>query len=242
MDRVGILYLVVISLLFSSCATLYLPNSANVPLHKEKDELQLHADVGMTGVNLQSSYSVTNHVMIALNGFLYDSKERDNDFTKNRVIETAAGYFKTFDNNILVFEGQVGYGIAFAEDKESQSSLPIHIKTNYQKLFLQPSIGVRTDYFDAAFTPRFSMLNYFNFRDIITASENRNIYPGILPYFEPIITVRGGYKFIKIQIQTGFSLALNTKHPLAVQGWPLILNFGLSSHIPFRKKTANTNL
>lgn len=77
----------------------------------------------------------------------------------------------------------------------------------FLKLFLQPSLGVTFNSFDIALSSGFSRLNftkinnsvdqnssYYSDLDMIT--RNRKSF-----LFEPAITLRGGWKFVKMQFQ-----------------------------------------
>ena len=225
------------TLLFQSCAMLYMPNMANVPLHKDQGDLMISANTGFTGYNFQSSYAINDKFFANLNAAYVNSRRDSSDFNRSSLGELGFGYYKALDQNrVVVFESSAGYGIASVNDKGLQGNFYGHLSSNYHKFYLQPSIGVTTDFFDGALTARLTALKYFNYQDFVNPSESKDYYPGMTAYLEPIATLRAGYKYVKLQIQVGFSFALNKEHPLALQGFPVIANIGLSGHIPTLKK------
>jgi hypothetical protein len=216
---------------------LYMPNMANVPLHNEKGDLMISANTGFTGYNFQGSYAINEMFFANLNA-AYTNMHRDSiNFNRSSLGELGFGYYKILDKNrVVVFESSAGYGLASVSDKGLQGNFYGHLSSNYHKFYLQPSIGATTDYFDGALTARLTALKYFNYQDFLNPSESKDYYPGVCAYLEPIATLRAGYKYLKLQIQVGFSLSLNNNHPLALQGFPIIANVGLSGHIPTQKK------
>ena len=223
--------------LLQSCAMLYMPNMANVPLHHDKGDLMFSANTGFTGYNFQGSYAINEMFFANLNAAYANMRRDSSDFNRSSLGELGFGYYKVLDKKrVVVFESSAGYGLASVNDKGIQGNFFGHLSSNYHKFYLQPSIGASTDYFDGALTARLCALKYFNYQDFINPSESRDYYPGITAYLEPIATLRAGYKYVKLQIQVGFSISLNNKHPLALQGFPVIANIGLSGHIPTQKK------
>src|SRR5690606_38397172 len=89
---------------------------------------------------------------------------------------------------------------------------------NGLRWFVQPGIGYNTPYFEAAFTPRLSFVSFYNY----SASgytpqeiEQEHLDPNTIEnttwvFVEPAITLRGGYKWIKLQAQYGVTLKANS--------------------------------
>jgi hypothetical protein len=226
-----------LSLLLQSCAMLYLPNMANVPLLIEQGNLMISANTGFTGYNFQGSYAINNMFFAYLNGAYAFDRGDSSFFNRSSLGEFGFGYYKVLDpKKTVVFESSAGYGYASVDDKGLQGNFYGHISSNYHKFYIQPSIGASTDYFEAALTTRFTTLKYFNFKDFVNPIQSKDYYPGVCAYIEPIATLRAGYKYVKLQIQVGFSLSIKNKHPLALQGFPVLANIGLSGHIPTQKK------
>src|SRR5688500_10546599 len=79
---------------FSSCSTtLYVANTVNAPLLKEKGEIKLNIDQN----NIQAAVAVSDHLGIMANGF-YRSYEGGNNYEhKGGLGEIGVGYFKTLN-------------------------------------------------------------------------------------------------------------------------------------------------
>ena len=80
------------------------------------------------------------------------------------------------------------------------------------RFFFQPGIGVHSPWFDAAFNLRISSVKYLGFdpkgrsndylmeHNLLNANGKR-IDDGSYTFPEPSFTIRGGYKFAKVQLQ-----------------------------------------
>ena len=217
-------FIVVITALTSCKPNAYLPNTIHTPLLKEKGEIR--ATVNFS--NVQLAYAVTDKIGIMANGqFSTLSQTTTNvtstgdlieeDITKQTLGEIGVGYFKPIGTN-GVFEvyGGGGYGNV---NINSSSTFPGSVG-NYQrtlttlatKFFLQPSIGLTNEIFDLAFTPRLTGMMYDNRTldgypidelDIVKILEDDglNTLTGLHMFFEPGVTFRVGYKWIKFQTQ-----------------------------------------
>ena len=232
-----ITFLSLFPFLFQSCAMLYMPNIANVPLHQDKGDLIFSANTGFTGYNFHGSYAISDKFFANANAAYANMRRDSSDYNRSSLGELGFGYYKVLDKKrVVVFESSAGYGLASVNDKGLQGNFYGHLSSNYHKFYLQPSIGASTDYFDGALTARITALKYFNYEDFVNPGESIAYYPGMTAYVEPIATLRAGYKYVKLQIQVGCSISLNNRHPLALQGFPVIANIGLSGHIPTQKK------
>lgn len=206
---------------------------ANVPLHKEAGDMHATVGTGFMGPNFQASYAAINHVFVNANGSYFSNDDNTGDgFNRHRIGELALGYYRVLDDNrTTVFEISGGYGLAFVEDKGHREPYSDHLKTNYHKFYIQPSIGTATDFFEGALTLRMVALKYTNFRNLTFPDQDRNIYPGMCNYIEPLITARVGYKYLKFTVQTGMSISLSPDHDLSLQGFPFIFNLGISGRL-----------
>lgn len=215
MKKSALLLMVVILVGFSSCSpVLYSTVGQNVPLLKEKGEVSMGAGLAVTndgsGVSVQLSGAVSNHV--ALLGSYYslssESEDTDNWSGKGSYGEFAAGTFGPLNaKGNLVYEifGGVGWGKI---DNERNLSVA---NVKYFKPFVQPSFGFTSPWFEAAFTPRIGVVSYtdhtFKWDDPIEASYWENAFETnkTTLVFEPGITFRSGYKGIKLQMQYSYT-------------------------------------
>jgi hypothetical protein len=196
----------------------YAPNAHNVPLFEEKNEFRLAGSGSngdeFSGLEAQAAYSVTDH--FALMGNFMSAKGEENNNPSHgdgHYIEGGAGYFTKLDKKI-VFEVYGGFGGGRARNYYSEGG---NSNMNFLKGFVQPAVGFTSPYFDAAVSMRLGLLNYNrnNIGSVGPMSEEdardlNYIHSNPTSFlWEPAITVRGGWKYIKLQTQLGFSQNLS---------------------------------
>jgi hypothetical protein len=208
-----------LALLLNGCAHYYyIPNTQNVPLFKEKNEARILAALSggghVSATEAQLAWSFTKNLALMAN-FLTAKGETDseNSWAKGNSLEGAIGFFKPI-NDLLIVEIYGGYGLGKQHhqyEKYNNSTL-LYNKAgvsdlSFSKIFLQPSAGLSFKGFDIALSGR---INYLSFSKI-----NNNIDPTISEFdeldliasnksylfLEPCLTIRGGWKFIKVQMQ-----------------------------------------
>ncbi|MCW3071026.1 MAG: hypothetical protein JWO44_916 [Bacteroidetes bacterium] len=203
--------------LFSSCSTnMYVPNTVNAPLLKEKGEIKASLDES----NLQLAVAVTDHVGIIANGFYKTYEGKEYYSHSGHMGELGFGYFSPLKNN-LVFETYVGGGMGSVSKKVTYTNSDNAEITNSfsakgARAFIQPGIGYSNKYFDAAFTPRFTFVKYTRFsstgfgEDELSGDylDKGRILNGFYTFAEPAFTVRLGYKYLKLQGQYGLTMKL----------------------------------
>lgn len=199
----------------SSCSTtMYTTNAVNAPLLKEKGEVKIN----VTQNDLQAAVAVSDHIGIMANGY-YRNYEGNNNYRHNGGMgELGIGYLLNSENN-LVMETFIGGGLGKIHKQEQMntngpSPYMASFNANAAKAFVQSNLGYRTRFFDVALTPKFSFVKYSNFSSSnYTTEELKEDYldrghlmDPLFIFAEPAITVRGGYKFIKLQLQYGVTL------------------------------------
>lgn len=208
--------------IISSCSTtMYTTNAVNVPLLKEKGELK----VNVTQNDLQAAVAVTDKIGIMVNGF-YKNYNGDNNYKHNGAMgELGIGYLINSESNNLVLETYVGAGIGKIHKQEQLTDLAnntymANFDVNAAKGFVQSNLGYRTKYFDVALTPKFSFVKYVNFTSN-NYSQNKleedylekdRLTSPLYVFAEPVVTVRAGFKFIKLQAQYGLTLNLGASN------------------------------
>lgn len=207
---------------FSSCTTtMYTSNSVNAPLLKSAGEVKVNA----TQTDLQAAVAATDHFGIMANGFYKDYE--DGNYKHNGYLgEIGLGYYSPLnDSRSIVFEtyGGVGMGKVFKQQEftssDNNSTYIGSFEADAGKLFIQPSIGYSTPYFDLALTPRFSLIKYTSFSSSSypdSQLKDDYLYDNEItrsPYIfaEPAVTMRTGYKFIKFQFQYGLTLNMGNR-------------------------------
>lgn len=219
-----------VTLLIAGCSPIYYaPNAHNVPLFTEKGEASFSGSCEImdqsTGGNIQTAVALSDHISIMAGGF-HVKTEYTNEFdsdkqevSKGYLVELGAGYFDAFNvsskmNLVLETYGGMGFG-----KYDNSTRVPSYFDYNsawtdyyarnasYQRYFIQPSLGLKSAYFEFALSARFAGLTYTNYTVDYDAPELPLDNWSLL--LEPGITLRAGFKNVKIQSQIGLSLNLN---------------------------------
>lgn len=232
------------ALFTQSCKIMYTPNMQNVPLFKEKNEVR--ATIGYT--NYQAAYAVTDNIGIMANaqydksnweftsgsyGYKYESKEF--------LVEGGAGYFMPLGES-GVFEAYGGGGIgsnSFNRNYSDTASTIIfdNYSTSKARFFVQPSIGMTNKNIDFAFSTRVVGLKFNNITSTGYTQEELKIDnltdldKPLFLFFEPALTFRVGWNYVKFHTQAIMSLKMNSE-PLNYI--PFSINFGAHINIAQR--------
>ncbi len=230
MRKLKFILFIFILFTFYSCnisSNLYKANSINTPLFKGKKEFQMAIlindqtakDQKAYSVDLQSAYSFQKNFGFMLNfQNIYQNKPEANysvnDEFRFSYFEIAPGYFKNG-----IFEIYAGYGIG----KTSFFSKNSIAEANFNKFFIQSTIGKNSKFIDFAFSVRASFFefNKTNFKekigneDVLRESDEFYWFGNKLeidgktyPFIEPALTLKLGYKQLKIVGQLGVSFCL----------------------------------
>ena len=210
----------------NSCVTphyYYMPNSQNVPLFREKGEVRALAVTGAgdfsTSTEIQTACAITNKIGVMAN---YMKKKSGNvqtrDGASGKYIEGAVGLFKPLDKHVVLeIYGGMGSGRQHDEYSDYDKIYLGYSNQRFNKFFLQPSIGFTSKAFDIAFSTRVCKLfftaienkiNTFNHHG--SASEysfdlNKLARNKESNLFESALTLRGGWKYVKVQLQLVYS-------------------------------------
>ncbi|MFM9985066.1 MAG: hypothetical protein ACKVOK_07510, partial [Flavobacteriales bacterium] len=198
----------------------YAPTTQNVPLFKEKNEFRATISSGggdeTSTTDFQAAYSITNKFGVIANFMTAEGGDESSDNRgEGRYFEAGFGYYKPF-YDYGVFEVFVGVGRGhqrhYYEDTNYgwNSSTTIYsgmAEMSLTRIFLQPSIGITLRGLDFAFTPAISRISFDRIVNKIDTSDQnyfsvnnlsllRNSY-----LFEPGLTIRFGWKYVKLQLQ-----------------------------------------
>lgn len=219
------LFVAIVIIAFQSCSSSYYPSSANVSLFRAKNELKANIGISPSSANVDISYSITDNFMVTGGAFGFMQKEsslgnQTYKPSKGYSFNIAPGYFLPFGHQ-GVFEVLVGYGYNYSNAQ--------HTEGNFHKLFIQPSIGFSKNYFELAFTPRFTTI----FIDQNTFLDKRPSQYDM--FIEPIGTIRAGGENFKVTTQIGFTIpTANMNYQINPAYW----NFGIQYHF-INKKAAD---
>lgn len=170
----------------------------NIPLLKEKNDLELAANYGGSmnifesehnynrSLELHSAYALSNHFAIMANQEFRWERNGDNDthpkdssslFYKRNFTEVATGYYTNLGRT-SVTQFQIFAGAAFGKSKLSDQSIANGVQinkfhnSNVTKLFIQPAfIGNFTDNFSLSFSSRFTNVSFSNIQTDYTPEE-----------------------------------------------------------------------
>lgn len=199
----------IFALLLSSCnRTLYVPNSLNTPLLERKNDYSFNIAnrlIAPLNLDLQLSYAPLDHFVLVGNtsamGYGNGLNRLNHQFA-----ELGAGVFTSFlegyrQPNILRAELIGGYGLGKATFENPSSSIN---KSNgrYQRKFLQPAFGIKTEFVEFSFGVRLSEVNFDHYNDYSNGIlVGRDFYNFVT--IEPIMRIATGYKGVKMAVQFG---------------------------------------
>ncbi|MBL7934047.1 MAG: hypothetical protein JNL60_19240 [Bacteroidia bacterium] len=218
------LTLLALSFLNSCTTQMYVSNTVNAPLLKERGEVQLTA----TPNDLQAAVGVGRHVGLMVNGY-YKNYTGSNNYRHDGVLgEAGVGYFTPLAEN-FVFETYVGAGAGRVHKQEeftgpADNTYLASFDAKASKMFIQPDFGYKSRFVDVVISSRFSFVKYNAFTQSNYPQnelredylENNRITGPLFVFAEPALTLRGGYKFIKVQFQYGLTINATSeriKHP-----------------------------
>lgn len=221
--RITLIRIVIAIITLSSCAPAYIPTSVEVPVFKEEGEVNISVQTGTAGIDPHLSVAITNNVAIMLNGSFGESDEVSNDpddiddrYHKHMTGEMGLGYYENFGKHgfCQVFAGY-GYGrVKSYYAWEVDGFVDYFTTADMQKVFVQPSVGFTSNYFEIAFTPRFTHLNI---------NVNHRKYNDL--FVEPVITMKVGSPTFKVTAQGGLAFPTEV---LNYDYRPFIFNVGFS--------------
>ena len=215
-------------LILTGCVTLYKPNPIYSPLLKEKGDLNASALIGASGCglfNLQAAYAISDHVGIMIDG-MYHTRGSTNDNSSVEKLnmffaEAGAGYFSTFGNEKNgIFQLYSGSGYGYTSDKIDNGNQPYpEVSTKYFNIFIQPGLGIKSEYYDIAFDLRANYVRLFDIHAFLYDqfawwNTDLRFYSDTTIDFmiiEPTLTVRAGGEKLKGILQLGVTIP--TVHP-----------------------------
>lgn len=216
--RTKILFVLAAVSLAACSPKYYSPNTQNVPLMREQGQTNLTLSGNGNQAEFQGAYAFTDHIAIQINGGLFIPKDLDNgNGGSGRFLEGGAGYFLPVGDN-FVFEtyGLFGYGGVENHMPSTLSDYPQttgKVAANVVRYGVQPSFGYVTKYFSVALSSRICGLNYSRINgDLVYENRDQADYlfaNRSTMLVEPAITIRGGLKKLKLQIQYGGSFNLS---------------------------------
>ena len=206
--------------------------------------------------SVTDKYAVMGSIQKFSNSTTSSENGVTDDWWTGSYFEGSFGYYKDY-NNYGVFEVYSGYGNSnqhhsYTADSTykdvtfwpllgydtSLATKLVYKGTSdliFSKFYIQPQYGFSYNYFDISFSLRISDI-YFNqvrnhiskeyiaFKEIESFRNHRNYF-----LLEPAITIRGGWKYVKLQFQIGASSILGSQSfRLVDQNFSIGINFALA--------------
>ena len=216
--------ILILTFVTTGCTHKYFyPLTPNVPMHSGAGELTLAGNYSFNyridGVEGQVAYSATDHIGV-MGNFIYVKGVEDkiNDYGLGKMGEVGIGYFT--NKGRLHLAVYAGGGLGDQHHHYRSDSIGYYqADMNYNRIFIQPSIGYKSRIFESAFTTRFSRLYYSTFTSYIDPVLDPynydlvNLLNSDRPYylFEPALTIRIGSDRIKFQGNLGLLYELRDK-------------------------------
>jgi hypothetical protein len=225
-----------LAVMFCSCSHYYyVPNVQNVPLFREKNEYRLSGTYGLgtetSCLELQGAYSVTGNFGVMTNFMSAKGIENSEEsWGKGTYLDVAVGYYKPLrKSGVFEIYGGVGgsgqhhqYRSEFYDPGNPSYNNPNAGTSDlsFIKIFVQPSIGMTFSGFDFAFSTRFNRLSFTKANNQIDILSNLHEFDRLdatvqtknFLFFEPALTIRGGWKYLKVQLQGATASYLNNEH------------------------------
>jgi hypothetical protein len=206
--------ILLLALVVSSCAPVYVPNIRNTPMFTKGGEFQLAGQAG-NGIDGQAALSVTNHIGLMAN-YSYINRNTavnqnagnandDEDFLRHKFFEGGIGYF-TQDEDMF-FEVFAGYGKG--EGYSSGNFFGVkNASGKYERYFIQPAFGMNKKTVQFSFVPRISVVDFTEYTlgsSSIAVTEEPKIF--FEPAFVTRVNTAGNHFFFTFQ--AGMSAALS---------------------------------
>ena len=209
----------------------YSPSSQHVPLLSEKNDFSASAGYVLAesteSVAVKAAYALGSRWGLMAGGSFHLREGNENTVASGdgAYIEAGGGYFTKISRKFVSETyGLVGVGNMsnyFPKSVDTYPNTNGRIKAGLLQIALQPAIGFKSRYFDAALSLKTSMLHYNNIRGaLITQNIDQQNPSSQQAYLanhrnnvllEPAITLRGGLDDLKLQLQGGASF--NLSHP-----------------------------
>jgi hypothetical protein len=235
-------------LFLSSCTHYYyVPNIQNVPMFRGKNEFRLSGAEGggekSSCAEIQAAYSASDKIGIMMNYMSARGGKvsTDHDWAMGNYFDAGIGYFRPVSRH-GVFEVYGGLGHSIQQHSYPDAG---RADLSFTKVWVQPSFGYTLDFIDIAFSTRLNSLSFNNIENRIDQQKDGYEYDRLYSlekernyiFFEPAVTIRGGWKYIKIQFQG--STSSYSKRNLPFEEYHLSLGVCFSIADRFGKNAVN---
>ena len=201
-------------LILAACAPKYYSsNTQNVPLLTHEGEASASASInpGANRVDVRAARAFT-HLGVQINGALYFPRDDDSgNGGHGGLFETGLGYYAPLPHR-FVFETYGLAALGTVQNHFETANPSGRLNANLVRIALQPALGYKHRYFEAAVSSRVGMLTYFNVDGSLARngeSEAEYLRDHRVQFLaEPAVTVRAGSDVVKAEAQVGWSVNL----------------------------------
>jgi len=196
----------------------------NSPMFSNAGEFQATVATGTSNFDAQTAVAISDHIGIMINGSYGDeTSDSTDDFHKHGFIEGGVGYYNKFGGKGR-YEIYAGYGLGKVDGYFKNAIFDSEItNAKYNRIFIQPGIGISTGIYDGSFSPRFSFIQM--------NPTGTNFDPGSYNVFlEPVFTSKIGFKYVKFIFQIGASFPFGDEN-VNFDHQTLIMNVGLNINL-----------
>lgn len=180
----------------------------NVPMLKEKGEVNLNASYGTTedaaGIALQAAAAVGSSVSVMASFYYLNAPSSEYWKGNGNYVELGVGKFgRVSSDGKFICDAYLGLGSAGIKSEFENDRVDV----KFLKPFLQGSIGFNHKVIDVALTTRFAVVHFteheFRFDDPAYTLEAAKFFQENQDkfVFEPGITVRVGYEAVRLSLQ-----------------------------------------
>jgi hypothetical protein len=209
-------------LFFTACSPrIYQPKPAEPVLLSKKNQLKINSisDINMSTISIAYSPKENFGIQMGVGGNHNETYTINNSGTKTSFLNEfyfnpyiAAGYYKL--SNQILYEIYGGLGVY----KYKNTARAYLQKMNNLNLFIQPSVAYVNKNFEVVFTAKIDNLNKGKviLSDSVLTAESLKNY-NFLDYksyffFQPAITIKAGFKFLKFQLQISESIPFSNEY------------------------------
>lgn len=228
-------FLIIPIIFCCSCASVYVPNSRNMPIIDHGGEVTASVKGGSTGFEGQLAFSPVNRFGITAEGLYKNSStsEVDEDYQKHEYLGFGAGYYEPIsDWGVFEVYGGYGKGEGSAQDEYIFFTSNTEYATGkYKRYFVQPGFALKKEHIELGFCYRISRVEFYEF-------ENSNIQ-GIEisnTIMEPAVIFRAGGENIKMDSQIGLNVPM---HETEFEFPVFTISVGVMLRLDFGKKSAS---
>lgn len=162
--------LILLVLIASACAPVYVPNARNSPLFTKAGEFQGSMQLG-NGLDLQGAVSVTNHIGLMANYSFadrnsnnYDGSDDEDGYHYHKFFEAGAGYYENDGNWCYEIFAGYGKGEGASYDEYAWWNNQNQRATGkFERIFIQPAFGMNKKIMHFSIVPRISIVKFTEF-------------------------------------------------------------------------------